>query len=685
MWLLNAKTTRLHQFLEAVAPPYAILSHTWGDTEVTFADIQGAQQSYKQKDGWKKIKQCCRQTLLDGFEYVWIDTCCIDKSSSAELQEAINSMFRWYQRSQVCYAYLVDVKPGDEPMAADSSFRRTRWLKRGWTLQELIAPRLLIFFNAAWDVMGTWYRLRSVISSITGIGVSMFEGSPLSASRALRGASIAQKMSWAAGRSTTRPEDIAYCLLGLFDVNMPMLYGEGTKAFTRLQEEIMESSDDQSILAWGLGKPLSEPWGASHALATSPDDFAACSNLISFGAAEPGDSFTMTQRGLELHLPTIDLRQNGAILYCLLNCAVADHTADSNVRVLALPLLQSDLVNLQPSSQNNAWNDSNISKTDEYTRMSLAMPLWVPIRSLRGRQRKTVYLPRLRLYKPLGTQYAVVNMGMESIELPAEYSVVGSWPPAVAGDDLLQCPFEQTALPYDGCAMIHIARAFQSEFILILGYNYRSLEPPQPLTIPVPEPDWLTRTLDIVRSTAATVAGIAVENLAGDSKLAELGIDSLASMEMLHLLRVRMGLPVYTDSLLGCITLADVATNIMRPPTAPPDSAEYDDASRWTLRRGIENVEFSLTEVGPGASLLEFVGKTAASREEWKDLMFRKPREVRMNHKLKEIYEAALAFDSDMMANVMLEAGVASNKFGLNLTQLAADGQSSAASSCRAS
>ncbi|KAI6086493.1 HET-domain-containing protein [Hypoxylon rubiginosum] len=690
MWLLNAKTLTLQFFLEDVAPPYAILSHTWGDAEITFTDVQDPQQAYKQKEGWTKVEKCCRQALQDGFEYVWIDTCCIDKSSSAELQEAINSMFRWYRRSQVCYAYLADIKPGDDPVAEDSDFRRARWYTRGWTLQELIAPRLLIFFNVAWEAMGTRYGLRSVISAITGISASLFEGSPLNASRALRNASIAQKMSWASGRSTTRSEDTAYCLLGIFDVNMPMLYGEGTKAFTRLQEEIMKSSDDQSILAWGLGKPLSEPWGTSHELATSPDDFAACSNLVSFGAAEPGDSFSMTQRGLELHLPIIDLHDNGMILYCLLNCAVAGNGATVD-RLLVLPLLQSGAQ--RSLSQNKAMNHTTITKKDEYTRMSLEKPLWIPIRSLRGRQRKTLYLPRLQLNKQLVAQFAAVHMEMKKINIPAGYSVAGIWPPAVAGDDLLQHSFQRIAPPpFDGCVMIHIARAFKPGFILIMAYNYRplkivaynhrSLQLPEPPNMSRPEskpesrprsrsrskpgPDWLTRTVDTVRSAAATVAGVAVETLAGDSKLAELGIDSLAGLEMVHLLRVRLSVPVYTDGVLGCLTLADVARNIMRPPSAPQNSTEYDDASQGTLRRGIQNVVFSLATVGPDTSLLEFV---SVSRE--KPLSFRKPRESKESHRLTEIYETNLAFGSDMMANVVLEADVALSRFSLSLTESA--------------
>lgn len=176
-------------------------------------------------------------------------SCCIDKTSTAELSEAINSMFRWYGKAAVCYAYLSDVK--DATQLAES-----RWFTRGWTLQELVAPRTVWFFNSSWRYFGSKRDLRREIQEITSIDETVLTGlvfvDGLLEDGVLGDVSIARRMSWAAKRQTTRLEDRAYSLLGIFDVNMPLLYGEGEKAFTRLQEAIMKNSDDQSLFAWGL-------------------------------------------------------------------------------------------------------------------------------------------------------------------------------------------------------------------------------------------------------------------------------------------------------------------------------------------------------------------------------------------------------------------------------------------------
>ena len=170
-------------------------------------------------------------------------SCCIDKTSSAELTEAINSMFRWYKSSEVCYVYLSDVSSCDYIL---EQFKKARWFQRGWTLQELIAPDNVIFHSKEWHQFGTKAGLSAFISDITNIDPLFLD------SENLASASIAQKMSWASKRETSRPEDIAYCLLGIFDVNMPLIYGEGSKAFLRLQEEIITTYPyDFTIFAWG--------------------------------------------------------------------------------------------------------------------------------------------------------------------------------------------------------------------------------------------------------------------------------------------------------------------------------------------------------------------------------------------------------------------------------------------------
>ncbi|KAI0897169.1 HET-domain-containing protein [Annulohypoxylon nitens] len=270
MWLLHTTSFGLHEFIGQKKPPYAILSHTWGNGEVLFQDVQNLQDTgWKLKPGYKKVAGSCRQAAQDGYDYIWIDTCCIDKTSSAELSEAINSMFQWYKASAVCYAFLEDV-------SAKSDFLSSRWFTRGWTLQELIAPRNVLFYNQEWNLLGDRFQLASEISHQTQIGVEILTRGhinneddwtlhkldrssslcsschcfPLSIQHILRKFCVAEKMNWASKRKTTRVEDIAYCLLGIFEVNMTLLYGEGLNAFRRLQEEILKRSDDQSILTW---------------------------------------------------------------------------------------------------------------------------------------------------------------------------------------------------------------------------------------------------------------------------------------------------------------------------------------------------------------------------------------------------------------------------------------------------
>jgi hypothetical protein len=309
MRLLNAETKELVQFLPNKIPPYAILSHTWSsdpDEEVLFSDI--GKEKAKQKPAYKqKITPACKKALKRGFDYVWIDTCCIDKSSSAELQEAVNSMFNWYSQSSICFVYLEDV-PSKTDEAIDSEIEddfitKSRWFTRGWTLQELIAPGNLIFYSKYWDKLGTRELLASSISKKTKIGKGILTAGRAEAIRFdLSFRSVANRMSWASFRETTRPEDIAYCLLGIFDVNMPLLYGEGaTKAFRRLQEEILKNSDDQSLLAWTASRSDKERTEKFRGpLAEHPIEFRDAGRI----APLPGvpDTYLLTSSGLRIDL-----------------------------------------------------------------------------------------------------------------------------------------------------------------------------------------------------------------------------------------------------------------------------------------------------------------------------------------------------------------------------------------------
>ncbi|KAH6616409.1 heterokaryon incompatibility protein-domain-containing protein, partial [Boeremia exigua] len=220
MRLLNARTIELESFIGDY-PSYAILSHCWGEDEVLFTDLLDLTEA-KKKQGFSKVEKTCEQAVKDGFDYVWIDTCCIDKSSSAELSEAINSMFAWYRNSDKCYAYLADVDGLGE-------FAHSKWFTRAWTLQELLAPSHLQnggksgmdFFSRQWVKLGSKSDLSTRIRDVCGIEKAYLEG------QNIYSASISMRMSWAAERQATRSEDIAYSLLGMFDVNMPLLYGEG--------------------------------------------------------------------------------------------------------------------------------------------------------------------------------------------------------------------------------------------------------------------------------------------------------------------------------------------------------------------------------------------------------------------------------------------------------------------------
>ena len=272
MRLLNTDTLELEYFASKDKPLYAILSHTWGKEEVLYEDARrgGTQLRGCKKGGIRKVLDSAAIARQDGYDYIWIDTCCIDKSSSAELSESINAMFSWYQRSDVCYVLLEDY------VHTKHNLQACRWFTRGWTLQELIAPRDVRFFDSTGVLFGTRVDLSLEIAEITGIDQQLLRSSGTRATncfiphtltlRGLRSCrqcwnaepsrelldsfSLSAKMSWSASRVTTRIEDIAYCLMGLFDVHMPLLYGESMRAFRRLQEEIVKQSNDKTILLW---------------------------------------------------------------------------------------------------------------------------------------------------------------------------------------------------------------------------------------------------------------------------------------------------------------------------------------------------------------------------------------------------------------------------------------------------
>lgn len=357
MRLINTTTLILHNFpnTHPPLPRYAVLSHTWDDPErdeVTFQEFTQLSQPLSPNDpvtkkkGFAKIQQTCRLARKSDIKWAWVDTCCIDKSSSAELTEAINSMFRWYAGAAVCYAYLADLEPeggqggpsqggkgggsekgeegkgvkkgeegkgvkngdgkigsgvtGEDHGEHDSlaqrvaKFAHCRWFTRGWTLQELIAPRRLGFYNRKWEFQGEKTELSAILAEITNIRADVLHDAGL-----LPTVPVAQRMSWAASRQTSRVEDMAYCLLGIFDVNMPLLYGEGTKAFVRLQEEIIKESNDLTLFAWRIdtGHASQRHWGI---LAPSPSAFADCNDIEPWVDPMHNNECVMTSKGLRV-------------------------------------------------------------------------------------------------------------------------------------------------------------------------------------------------------------------------------------------------------------------------------------------------------------------------------------------------------------------------------------------------
>jgi hypothetical protein len=233
-------TFSLTTFSTSNVPRYAILSHTWDadSQEVTYQEITRGTGS--SKTGYRKIEFCADQAEEDGLEYFWVDSCCIDKSNSSELTEAINSMYRWYCEAATCYVYLSDVSTdyqhGPSENQWDQAFSQSRWFQRGWTLQELLAPSSVEFFSRDGQWLGNKGTLESQISQVTGIASQALRGAPISQF------SVEERMSWAADRQTTKEEDKAYSLLGIFEVHMPLIYGEGQRnSFRRLREEINKS------------------------------------------------------------------------------------------------------------------------------------------------------------------------------------------------------------------------------------------------------------------------------------------------------------------------------------------------------------------------------------------------------------------------------------------------------------
>ncbi|QDS71355.1 hypothetical protein FKW77_002428 [Venturia effusa] len=312
---------------------YAILSHTWGEAgaEVTYQDIElglasGDTSHYTQKAGWDKLRMFCAKAEQNGIRWVWADTCCIDKTNNVELSEAINSMWTWYAKCKECYAHLADLENGtaicgiseETSPTQRQAFKASNYFKRAWTLQELLAPRKLRFYSRDWQEIGDRILWASAITEATGIPRKALEQQECS----LNDFSVAQRMSWAAYRESTRPEDIAYSLFGIFDINMDLRYGEGVKkAFLRLQEEIMKGSGDRSLFAWEPEIPVGQEHITSLVgpFAHHPRQFRNARNIRWQRVQRRPESSMTGTTGLRITVPIMQLSNSDDIV-ALLDC-----------------------------------------------------------------------------------------------------------------------------------------------------------------------------------------------------------------------------------------------------------------------------------------------------------------------------------------------------------------------------
>lgn len=331
MRLINTTTLELKEFHGPKIPPYAILSHVWSPgQEVTYEEY--ITSSAQERSGYRKVFELCRlcregfdlrhlQSLvvtesnrsifahtqqlltddwLQAFEgvqtaihWAWIDTCCIDQSSSSELSEAIKSMFKWYKNAAVCLVFMPDVDGSNSITQGyapfhEAHFLSSRWFTRGWTLQELIAPSSIVFYNSDFSPIGNanktvihspeeWIAtsgsLHNLIHRATGIDKDVLHDA---LHDIVNDICIAKRMSWASKRETTKPEDIAYCLIGIFRVNLTLEYGEGAVvAFSRLQRALISRTTDECIY---LGFPSTS--GVRYGLLSrNPSDFQQCQNV----------------------------------------------------------------------------------------------------------------------------------------------------------------------------------------------------------------------------------------------------------------------------------------------------------------------------------------------------------------------------------------------------------------------
>ncbi|EIW77604.1 hypothetical protein CONPUDRAFT_62115, partial [Coniophora puteana RWD-64-598 SS2] len=210
-----------------------MFSHRWGEGEPTYT----LEKLKGNSPGYQKLKMFLNEASERGFALAWSDTCCIDKTSSAELDEAIRSMFRWYRNSALCIVHLAQTVEMDD-------ISKDEWFRRAWTLQELLAPWCIKFLNKEWIPLTDDENDKFIVRSVTRIPEILFSDDISN-----HKTPVADKLVWAAGRVSTRREDMAYSLMGLLGVSIQSAYGEGgDRAFRRLLEAIINELHDPSVL-----------------------------------------------------------------------------------------------------------------------------------------------------------------------------------------------------------------------------------------------------------------------------------------------------------------------------------------------------------------------------------------------------------------------------------------------------
>jgi GTPase SAR1 family protein len=382
-------------------PEYAILSHRWraDGEEVTFLDLENG--TGKSKIGYKKLNFCGEQAVRDGLEYFWVDTCCIDKANNTELSEAINSMFNWYRGATKCYVYLPDVSIHDNDNNQfalykwESAFRKSKWFTRGWTLQELIAPASVEFFSVEGELLGDKKSLERQIHEITGISLQALQGGSLSQF------DFTERMSWATKRETTLEEDAAYCLLGIFDIHMPLIYGEGRKkALVRLQKEFQESLKPPSLILKDDALWIA-PFGRNPRFTGREDQLAQLAGKLFAGGQTTKIAITglggvgKTQLVLELAYRTREKYKNCSVIWIPATNIESLHQAYVDVvRQLSIPGWEEDKADVKRLVQDYLSKESAgqwllVFDNADDINMWIAKPESEP-----GSSRLIEYLPR---------------------------------------------------------------------------------------------------------------------------------------------------------------------------------------------------------------------------------------------------------------------------------------------------